>query len=58
MRRYNMIPTMKHAYERAEARHKVIDLLPRYAVRVSGAHSMSTHHQHIMLNHALWMRLS
>jgi hypothetical protein len=48
-------PVMKYTHELAETQLKVMDLLSQHAGMT--AHTMSMHHQHIMLNHALKMAL-
>lgn len=48
-------PVMKYTHELAEAQIKVMDLLSQHAGMT--AHTMSMHHQHILLNHALEMAL-
>ena len=48
-------PTMKYTHQLAEADLKVIDMLEKHANMK--AHTMGTHHQHLLLNHALKMAL-
>jgi len=48
-------PTMKYTHQLAEAQLKVIDILDKHADMT--AHTMTGHHQHILLNHALKMAL-
>lgn len=48
-------PMMKYTHELAEAQLKVIDMLEKHA-GMKG-HSMASHHQHVVINHALEMAL-
>jgi hypothetical protein len=48
-------PSMKYAHELGEAQLKVINMLKKHADMTH--HTMTMHHQHILMNHALMMAL-
>jgi hypothetical protein len=50
-------PMMKYTHQMSEAQLKVMDLLSKMPSTSGMGHSMTMHHQHEMLNHALKMAL-